>query len=73
MKTSEYLQKILEQQTFDAITLRWGGGAVESDIRQMFHSSQTNKGGDNVMNYRSAELDALIDKARTTIVLRPVS
>jgi len=57
----------LEQQTFDAIILRWGGGAVESDIRQMFHSSQTNKGGDNVMNYRNPELDRLIDKARSTV------
>jgi len=57
----------LDQQTFDAITLRWGGGAVESDIRQMFHSSQTRKGGDNVMNYRNPKLDELIDKARSTI------
>ncbi len=57
----------LEAQSFDAITLRWGGGAVESDIRQMFHSSQTNKGGDNVMNYRNAELDLLIDQARRTL------
>ncbi|QNN22206.1 ABC transporter substrate-binding protein [Planctomycetales bacterium ZRK34] len=57
----------LEQQTFDAIILRWGGGAVESDIRQMFHSSQANKGGDNVMNYISPELDRLIDKARSTV------
>ncbi|MBI1369666.1 MAG: ABC transporter substrate-binding protein [Planctomycetes bacterium] len=57
----------LEQQTFDAIILRWGGGAVESDIRQMFHSSQTNKGGDNVMNYISPELDKYIDLARSTV------
>ena len=57
----------LEEQNFDAIHLGWGGGAVESDIRQMFHSSQTNKGGDNFMNYSNPKLDALIDEARRTI------
>ena len=57
----------LDNQDFDAITLAWGGGAVEGDLRQAFHSSQSNKGGDNFMNYRSPELDALIDRARTTL------
>jgi len=57
----------LESQNFDAITLAWGGGAVEADIRQMFHSSQTNKGADNFMNYVNPELDKIIDEARRTV------
>lgn len=54
----------LDDQNFDAVTLAWGGGAVEGDIRQMFHSSQVNKGGHNFMHYVNAELDQLIDAAR---------
>ena len=57
----------LENQTFDAVTLRWGGGAVEADIRQMFHSSQVEKGSDNFMNYINPELDKIIDEARRTV------
>jgi peptide/nickel transport system substrate-binding protein len=57
----------LEQQEFDAVTMFWGGGAVEADVRQMFHSSQTIKGGDNFMNYFNPELDRIIDEARRTI------
>jgi peptide/nickel transport system substrate-binding protein len=57
----------LEQQQFEAVTLRWGGGAVEADIRQMFHSSQANKGGDNFMCYVNPKIDQIIDDARRTI------
>ena len=57
----------LENQTFDAVTLRWGGGAVEADIRQMFHSSQVEKGSDNFMNYINPQLDKIIDEARRTV------
>ncbi len=58
----------LQQQSFDAIMLGWGGGAIEADIRQTFHSSQVSKGSDNFMNYVNHELDELIDQARQTVV-----
>ena len=57
----------LNQRNFDAITLGWSSG-VETDINQMFHSSQIDGGGDNFVNYRNAELDKLIDQARATVV-----
>lgn len=57
----------LENRTFDAVFLGWGGGAVESDIRQMFHSSQIGGGADNYPSYANPELDKLIDTARTTL------
>lgn len=57
----------LENQTFDAVTMFWGGGAAEADIRQMFHTVQAKKGGDNFMNYRNKKTDELIDKARKTL------
>ena len=57
----------LNQRNFDAITLGWSSG-VETDINQMFHSSQIDGGGDNFVSYRNAELDKLIDQARSTVV-----
>jgi len=56
----------LQRKDFDAITLGWTSG-VEIDIYQMFHSSQTMEGGDNFISYRSAELDRLIDAARSEV------
>jgi peptide/nickel transport system substrate-binding protein len=61
------LQTRLENKDFDAISLGWGGGNVEGDITQMFHSSQIADKGDNFMSYRSEELDKAIDAAKTTV------
>ncbi len=57
---------LLNNRNFDAITLGWSSG-VETDIFQMFHGSQTEGGGDNFVNFRNAELDRLIDEARSTV------
>jgi peptide/nickel transport system substrate-binding protein len=56
----------LSRKDFDAITLAWTSG-VEVDIYQMFHSSQTVSGGDNFVNYRNEELDAVIEAARAEV------
>src|SRR5688572_3294294 len=61
------LQTRLENREFDAMSLRWGGGSVEGDITQMFHSSQTKDNGDNYPSYINPELDKLIDQAKTTV------
>ncbi|MCC7191614.1 MAG: hypothetical protein IT444_02430 [Phycisphaeraceae bacterium] len=53
----------LSQKNFDAITLAWSAG-IETDIYQMFHSSQMVPGGDDFISYRNVELDGLIDRAR---------
>lgn len=60
------LIKKLDSRDFDAISLRWSGGA-ETDIYQMFHSDQIKDGGDNVMSYSNPKLDAAIDLARATV------
>ncbi|HID80790.1 MAG TPA: ABC transporter substrate-binding protein [Chromatiales bacterium] len=57
---------LLDKKDFDAITLGWTSG-LETDIYQMFHSSQTKAGGDNFIGYKNPELDELIDKARATV------
>jgi len=57
---------MLNERTFSAIFLGWSSG-VETDIYQMFHSSQIDDGGDNFVQYKNEELDALIDQARATV------
>jgi len=56
----------LNTKDFEAITLGWTSG-IETDIFQMFHSSQTKTNGDNFINYKSPDLDKLIDEARKTV------
>ena len=53
----------LDKKNFDAISLAWTAG-FEVDIYQMLHSSQTEPGGDNFMNYKNAELDQFVEQAR---------
>jgi peptide/nickel transport system substrate-binding protein len=57
---------LLNRKDFDAITLAWTSG-VETDIFQMFHSSQTIGGGDNFIHYRNPELDRAIEAARSEV------
>jgi len=56
----------LANKDFDAITLAWSAG-IETDIFQMFHSSQAAAGGDNFISYISPELDSAITQARRTL------
>lgn len=56
----------LDQKNFDATVLGWSSG-LETDIYQMFHSSQTKTNGNNFINYKSPALDALIDEARVIV------
>ncbi len=56
----------LKNKDFLAISLGWTSG-IETDIYQMFHSSQMVEGGDNFMSYKNDELDELITQARRTV------
>lgn len=56
----------LDTKNFDATILGWSSG-FETDIYQMFHSSQAKTGGNNFISYRSKELDSLIDEARVIV------
>jgi peptide/nickel transport system substrate-binding protein len=61
------IQKKLTNRDYDAITLKWGGGSIEGDITQMFHSSQIKDNGDNFLSYVNPELDQAIDEAKGTV------
>jgi microcin C transport system substrate-binding protein len=56
--------KLLDEQKFDAVTLRWGGGSVEDDLKQIWHTDSAKPGGSNFISYSNKEVDKLIDKAR---------
>lgn len=56
----------LNKKDFEAITLGWTSG-IETDIYQMFHSSQAKTDGDNFISYKNPELDKLIEEARSTV------
>jgi peptide/nickel transport system substrate-binding protein/microcin C transport system substrate-binding protein len=59
--------KILDEGKFDAVNLGWGGGSVDVDPKQIWHSSSAVKGGSNFIAYSNPEVDALIDQARGTL------
>lgn len=56
----------LDQRQFDAITLGWSG-SVESDLYQIFHSSQIEQGGDNFIGYSNLAFDRYVEQARRTV------
>ena len=62
--------KNVTEKDFDAIVLGWSSG-IETDIYQMFHSSQMKTNGDNFISYHNPDLDALIQRARLTVEETP--
>ncbi|MBX3020776.1 MAG: peptide ABC transporter substrate-binding protein [Bdellovibrionales bacterium] len=56
--------KLLEEQKFDAVTLSWGGGSPEDDLKQIWHSESARMGGSNFISYSNKEVDKAIDSAR---------
>jgi peptide/nickel transport system substrate-binding protein/microcin C transport system substrate-binding protein len=57
-------EKLLNEQKFDAVTLSWGGGSVEDDLKQIWHSDSSKPGGSNFVGYSNPKVDKLIDQAR---------
>ena len=44
--------------------MSWGGGSLEDDLKQIWHSDSAKPGGSNFISYSNKEVDTLIDKAR---------
>ncbi len=57
----------LDQRDFDAVILAWGGGGVESDPYQIWHSDQIANQGHNFISFRNARADELIMRARAEL------
>lgn len=56
-------QKILDDRSFDAVAMAWGG-VIETDPKQIWHSESARKGGSNFISYSNPNVDKLIDQAR---------
>ncbi|MBL7664550.1 MAG: peptide ABC transporter substrate-binding protein [Bacteriovoracaceae bacterium] len=55
--------KLLDEKKFDAIRMAWGGGSVDWEPKQIWHSSSIAQGS-NFISYHNPEVDKLIDEAR---------
>ena len=70
----KFIQTITEERKFDAFILGWGGGQVDSDPKQIWHSKSYGPAS-NYVGFNNAKADALIDKANATFDLekrRPI-
>ena len=56
--------KLIDERNFEAVRLAWGGGGVEWDPKQIWHSSSSSGAGSNFIGYSNPEVDRLIDQAR---------
>lgn len=56
--------KLLEEKNFDAVRLAWGGGTVDLDLKQIWHTSSISGAGSNFISYSNKEVDSLIDQYR---------
>lgn len=56
--------KLLDEKKFEAVRLAWGGGSVEWDPKQIWHSSSIAGAGSNFISYSNPEVDKLIDESR---------
>lgn len=56
--------KLLDEKNFEAVRLAWGGGGVEWDPKQIWHSSSIAGASSNFISYSNPEVDKLIDQAR---------
>lgn len=59
--------KNIDDQNFDMLAMAWGGGDVEDDPKQIWHSSSIGKGGSNYISYKNPDVDKLIDTARVEL------
>jgi microcin C transport system substrate-binding protein len=56
------LLKNLDERKFDAVALGWGGGSVDLDPKQIWHTDSMKDGGSNRVGYSNKEVDKLIDE-----------
>lgn len=59
--------KLIDEGKFDGMALGWGGGSVDPDPKQIWHSASATKGGSNFIGYSNSQVDKLIDEARETM------
>ena len=58
--------KDITEGNFDSHMMAWGS-SLDSDPYQIWHSSQSVKGGSNRIHYKNARVDEILTTARTTL------
>jgi len=56
--------KLLDERKFEAVRLAWGGGDLDWDPKQIWHSESIANAGSNFVQYNNPKVDKLIDEAR---------
>ena len=56
--------KFIDDRNFDAVMLGWGGGSIDLDPKQIWHSTSSRHKGSNFISYSNPKVDVLIDKGR---------
>jgi peptide/nickel transport system substrate-binding protein/microcin C transport system substrate-binding protein len=59
--------KNVDERRMQLWAMGWGGGDVEGDPKQIYHSSSSAKGGSNYGSYSNPEVDKLIDEGRAEL------
>ncbi len=67
LEWNSFLKTIEDSTRFELYAIGWGGGDVEMDPKQIWHSSSSGKGGSNHGYYANSEVDKLIDEGRAEL------
>src|SRR3989338_2520650 len=67
LEWNSFLKTIEDSSRFDLYAMAWGGGDIEMDPKQIWHSSSSGKGGSNRGHYANPEVDKLIDEGRAEL------
>ncbi len=67
LEWNSFLKTIEDSTRFDLYAMGWGGGDVEMDPKQIWHSSSGGKGGSNRGSYANPEVDKLIEQGRSEL------
>ena len=59
--------KAIDERNMQLYAMGWGGGDVEMDPKQIWHSTSNGKGGSNRGSYANPEVDKLIDQGRAEL------
>jgi ABC-type transport system substrate-binding protein len=63
LEWNTFIKNVDEKKT-QMWAMGWGGGDVEMDPKQIWHSSSSGNGGSNYGSYSNPEVDKLIDEGR---------
>lgn len=56
--------KLLDERKFEAVRLAWGGGDLDWDPKQIWHTDSIANAGSNFVGYSNPRVDKLIDESR---------